>query len=224
MRVRFATTTALDGLDLVANRGRVTALLGPNGAGKTTLLRCLTGLITPDAGEVRVLGEEPGSPVAQSSLGVMPQATGAWSGMRAGELVAYLARLYAHPLDVGALITQFGIDAFARTPYRRLSGGQQQLVNLAGAVVGRPSVVALDEPTAGMDPRVRRHTWSLIRDLRAAGVSVLLTTHDMAEAQALADDVVIIDHGRATVSGSVAELTSERSLEELFLEHTEEDA
>ncbi|WP_022909796.1 ABC transporter ATP-binding protein [Aestuariimicrobium kwangyangense] len=220
--VTFGAVTALDSLSLRALRGHVTALLGPNGAGKTTLLRTCTGLVGPRSGTVRVLGQAPGSPDLGARLGVMPQSTGAWSGVRAGELVHFLAGLYATPLDPDTLITHLGIDAFARTTYRRLSGGQKQAVNLAGAIVGRPELVFLDEPTAGMDPHARRRTWALVRDLRAAGVSVLLTTHDMVEAEQLADEVVLIDHGRAVMSGAVPELTRTTSLEELFLSHTDE--
>ncbi|MGO1973898.1 MAG: ABC transporter ATP-binding protein [Propionibacteriaceae bacterium] len=212
---------ALDGLSLTATRGRVTAVLGPNGAGKTTLVRCCTGLLTPASGSIRVLGETAGSAANRSRVGLMPQSTGAWSGIRPDELLRYLASLYAHPLDVTALLVRFGIDEFARTPYRRLSGGQQQAVNLAGALVGRPELVFLDEPTSGMDPHARRATWELITQLRDHGVSVVLTTHAMDEAAALADQVHIVDRGRLAVSGTVTELTRDgSSLEDVFLAHT----
>lgn len=117
-------------------------------------------------------------------------------------------------------MTLLGIDAFATTPYRRLSGGQQQLVNLAGALIGRPELVFLDEPTAGLDVRVKRSVWELVRQVRDSGVAVLLTTHDMREAAELADEVHIIDRGRVTVSGSVEELTRVDDLETVFLSHT----
>lgn len=215
-------TQALSALSLEAHRGRITAILGPNGAGKTTLLRCCTGLITPDSGRIEVLDRLPGDPDLGARVGVMPQSTGAWSGVRAAELIEFLAGLHAHPLDHEALVRRLGIDAFARTPYRRLSGGQRQAVNLAGAIVGRPELVFLDEPTAGMDPHARRRTWQVIRELHEAGVTIVLTTHDMVEAEQLADDVVLIDHGRAVLAGSVAEVTSERGLEEVFLQSTDE--
>jgi ABC-2 type transport system ATP-binding protein len=151
----------------------------------------------------------------------MPQSTGAWSGIKAIELLHYLAGLYAHPHDVDTLVRRCGIAPFARTPYRRLSGGQQQAVNLAGALIGRPELVFLDEPTAGMDPHARRATWTLFDELRAAGVAIVLTTHAMDEAQALADQVYIVDAGRVTVAGTVGELTAgDRSLEDVFLAHT----
>jgi ABC-2 type transport system ATP-binding protein len=219
--VRFRRRTVLEGLSLTARRGRLTAVLGPNGAGKTTLVRCCTGLVALSAGSISVLGSTVGSKWAAARIGVMPQTTGAWSGIKPIELLTYLASLYANPQHPGALISRLGIDAFARTPYRRLSGGEQQSVNLAGALVGRPELVFLDEPTAGMDPHARRATWELLAELRTAGVSVVLTTHAMDEAAALADRVFILDDGRVAVSGTVEELTKDgRSLEDVFLSHT----
>lgn len=221
LTVTLGGRRVLDRLSLSAARGELTAVLGPNGAGKTTLIRCCTGLLKADSGSVSVLGSPPGSAAAAARVGLMPQSTGAWSGIKALELLRYLAGLYAHPLDVDALAERCGITGFARTPYRRLSGGQQQAVNLAGALIGRPELVFLDEPTAGMDPHARRATWTLLDELRSAGVSIVLTTHAMDEAQALADHVYIVDAGRVTVSGTVAELTAgERSLEDVFLAHT----
>jgi ABC-2 type transport system ATP-binding protein len=211
----------LNELTLSAAPGELTAVLGPNGAGKTTLIRCCTGLLRPQAGRVLVLGRAAGSADVAPRVGLMPQSTGAWSGIKAAELLRYLAGLYAHPLDVSALVERCGISAFASTPYRRLSGGQQQAVNLAGALIGRPELVFLDEPTAGMDPHARRAAWALLSELRAAGVAIVLTTHAMDEAQVLADQVFIVDAGRVTVAGTVTELTAgERSLEDVFLAHT----
>lgn len=220
VRLARSGRTILDGLSLSAAGGEVTALLGPNGAGKTTTIRCCTGLLTPDEGRIELLGSAPGSAAVTARIGFMPQSTGAWSGVTARQLLGYLGRLYAHPQRVDDLIDALRLGSFADTAYRRLSGGQQQLVNLAGALVGRPSLVFLDEPTAGLDPHVRRDVWQLIRDLRGSGVSVLLTTHAMDEAAALADRVWIIDHGRVTVSGTVPELTATASLEDVFLAHT----
>nr|NLI51016.1 ABC transporter ATP-binding protein [Propionibacterium sp.] len=220
MRLSLGGRRILDGLTFHAAPGAVTALLGPNGAGKSTTIRCCTGLVRPDAGRLTVLGHAPGSPDAAARVGLMPQSTGAWSGIRPDELLRYLASLYAHPHRPEDLIAELGIGPFARTPYRRLSGGQQQLVNLAGALVGRPELVFLDEPTAGLDPHVRRHTWSLIRRLADAGVAVVLTTHAMDEAATLADHVWLLDAGRIVVHGTVAELTRDASLEDVFLTHT----
>jgi ABC-2 type transport system ATP-binding protein len=221
----YGSRTVLDGLTLRARQGELTAVLGPNGAGKTTLLRCCTGLLKPAGGTLRVLGERPGSAGNASRVGLMPQSTGAWSGVRAAELLRYLAGLYAQPLDVEALIARLGIDSYARTTYRRLSGGQQQTVNLAAALVGRPELVFLDEPTAGLDPHARRSTWQLLRELRASGVTIVLTTHAMEEAAALADEVYIVDLGRVTVSGTVAQLTRDgQDLEAVYLANTHAEA
>lgn len=221
LTVSFGQRRALDELTLRAAAHQLTAILGPNGAGKTTLIRCCGGLIRPDAGALTVLGDLPGSAAGAARVGIMPQSTGAWSGIKPLELLGYLAGLYARPLSVDALADRLGLHQLARTPYRRLSGGQQQAVNLAGALIGRPELVFLDEPTAGMDPHARRSTWELLEELRASGVSIILTTHAMEEAAALADRIHILDHGHVAVSGTVDGLTADGStLEEVFLSHT----
>jgi ABC-2 type transport system ATP-binding protein len=220
VRLSLGGRVVLDSLSLSAAAGAVTAVLGPNGAGKTTMIRCCTGTLVPDGGRIEVLGSPAGSAAANDRVGLMPQSTGAWSGVKPRELLAYLASLYATPLPPRELATALGIDAFAGTPYRRLSGGQQQLVNLAGAIIGRPELVFLDEPTAGLDPHVRRQVWTLIRDLRAAGVAVVLTTHAMDEAEQLADHVVLLDHGRPVAAGTVTGVAAGRSLEQAFLDLT----
>lgn len=220
VNLKLGENQVLAGLSLSAQPGEVTAVLGPNGAGKTTLIRCCTGIFEPDSGSIEVLGAPAGSASANARIGLMPQSVGAWSGIRPDELLAYLGSLYADPHPSAELIEVLGITTFARTPYRRLSGGQQQLVNLAGAIIGRPELVFLDEPTAGLDPHARRDVWQLIRDLRDAAVAVVLTTHDMAEAEQLADQVALINAGRVVTAGKVAELTAGKQLEQLFLELT----
>ncbi len=214
---RFGATTAVDGIDLELPVASVLALLGPNGAGKTTTVEVCEGFLTADAGEVRVLGIDPaGAPDAlRARIGVMPQGGGAYPGVRASEMLGLVAACSAHPLDTEWLLDVLGLTGCARTPYKRLSGGQQQRLALACAVVGRPELVFLDEPTAGLDPQARRLVWELIDALRRDGVAVLLTTHLMEEAESLADDVVIIDHGRVVAHGSPAVLTSAGSVQEL---------
>jgi ABC-2 type transport system ATP-binding protein len=140
-------------------------------------------------------------------IGVMLQNGGAWSGVRAVEMLRHVASLHAYPLDVDLLVERLGLGSCGRTPYRRLSGGQQQRLALAMAVVGRPELVFVDEPTAGMDPQARRATWELLEELRADGVTIVLTTHYMDEAERLADTIHVIDHGRLIASGSPFELT-----------------
>ncbi|MEV5242233.1 ABC transporter ATP-binding protein [Streptomyces cinnamoneus] len=205
---RYGPKTAVDGLDLTVAAGGVTAVLGPNGAGKTTTIETCEGYRRPDAGTVRVLGLDPlaDSAALRPRIGVMLQSGGIYAGARAEEMLRHTASLHAHPLDVGALIERLGLGDCGRTSYRRLSGGQQQRLSLAMAVVGRPELVFLDEPTAGLDPQARHATWALVRELRADGVTVVLTTHYMDEAEQLADDVAIIDGGRVVAQGSPEEL------------------
>jgi ABC-2 type transport system ATP-binding protein len=209
LRMRYGDTVAVDGLSLEVARGSITAVLGPNGAGKTTTLETCEGYRRPRGGRVRVLGLDPDARRGEllPRIGVMLQSGGAWSGVRAVEMLRHIATLHAHPLDVGMLVDRLGLASCGRTPYRRLSGGQQQRLSLAMAVVGRPELVFVDEPTAGMDPQARRTTWELLEELRHDGVTTVLTTHYMDEAERLADHVHVIDRGRLIASGSPFELT-----------------
>jgi ABC-2 type transport system ATP-binding protein len=209
LRMAYGATTAVDGLSLTVARGSITAVLGPNGAGKTTTLETCEGYRKPQGGSVRVLGLDPQTQRRDllPRIGVMLQSGGAWSGVRAVEMLRHVATLHAHPLDVSMLVERLGLESCGRTPYRRLSGGQQQRLALAMAVVGRPELVFVDEPTAGMDPQARRATWGLLDELRRDGVTIVLTTHYMDEAERLADQVHVIDRGRLIASGSPYELT-----------------
>ena len=209
LRMAYGATTAVDGLSLTVARGSITAVLGPNGAGKTTTLETCEGYRRPQGGSVRVLGLDPQAQRRDllPRIGVMLQSGGAWSGVHAVEMLQHIATLHAHPLDVPMLVERLGLESCGRTPYRRLSGGQQQRLALAMAVVGRPELVFVDEPTAGMDPQARRATWSLLDELRRDGVTIVLTTHYMDEAERLADQVHVIDRGRLIASGSPLELT-----------------
>ncbi|MFP5021365.1 ABC transporter ATP-binding protein [Pseudonocardia phyllosphaerae] len=206
--VRYGTTTAVDGVDLDLARGEVLALLGPNGAGKSSTVEVCTGLLRPDAGTVRVLGRDPRDEAVRPRLGVMPQGGGAYPAVRTGEMLHLVADCAADPIDPNLLIDVLGLRPHARTPFKQLSGGEQQRLALACAVVGRPELVFLDEPTAGLDVQARHLVWELVDALRRDGVGVLLTTHLMEEAERLADDVVIIDHGRVVAHGSPAQLTA----------------
>jgi ABC-2 type transport system ATP-binding protein len=205
----YGGKVAVDGLTLTARRGEVTAILGPNGAGKTTTVEVCEGYRRADGGTVRVLGLDPAADGARlrPRVGVMLQSGGIPPAVPAGEYLTLLSKFHAHPLDPAELLETVGLSGSARTAYKRLSGGQQQRLSLAAAVIGRPELVFLDEPTAGMDPQARHATWDLVAGLKAAGVSVILTTHFMEEAERLADHVVIIDKGRAVADASPAELT-----------------
>ena len=199
----------MNGLDLTLTAGTLLALLGPNGAGKTTTVEICEGFTRADAGQVRVLGLDPWrqSAALRPRIGVMLQAGGAHASARTGEMLKLMARCSANPLDPGWLLDMLGLTASARTPVRRLSGGQVQRLGLAMALVGRPELLFLDEPTAGMDPQARHLVWDLLRAARADGVSILLTTHLLDEAELLADRIVIMDGGRSVADGTPAELT-----------------
>lgn len=199
---------AVDNLDLDVQRAEVFALLGPNGAGKTTTVEMCEGFLRPDSGSIEILGLDPATENAKlrERIGVMLQGGGGYPAARAGEMLNLVAAYAADPLDPQWLLDTLGLADAARTTYRRLSGGQQQRLALACAVVGRPELVFLDEPTAGMDAHARIVVWDLIDALRRDGVTVVLTTHQLAEAEQLADRLVIIDHGATVAAGTPAEL------------------
>lgn len=206
----YAGVRVVDGLSLTAAPGAVTAVLGPNGAGKTTAIECCEGLRTPDAGRVRVLGLDPVADGARvrSRVGVMLQDGGLPAAARAAAVLAHVAALYARPRPLGELTDRLGLRPLGRTQVRRLSGGERQRLALACAVVGRPELVFLDEPTAGLDPHARLAVRDLVAELRDEGVAVVLTTHLMTDAEELADHVVVVDHGRVIAQGSPATLVA----------------
>ena len=194
----YGSTRAVDGLSLSVEAGEVFAILGPNGAGKTTTLEILEGYRGPDAGTVRVLGLNPWRDGARlkARTGVMLQQDGLHPGLSAREVLRLYAGFFARPLDPVRLLDQVGLSDAAATRCRRLSGGQKRRLALAVALIGRPELVFLDEPTTGMDPQARLATWDIVRGLRDDGTTVVLTTHFMDEAERLADRVAIVDRGR----------------------------
>ena len=198
----------VSGVSLSAERGQVTALLGANGAGKTTTLECAQGLQKRSGGTISLLGQDPATAGAdlRSRVGVMLQDGGLPPSARPLPLLRHIAGLYAHPWPVDDLVQRLGIDTFSRTTVRRLSGGQKQRLALAAALVGRPEVLFLDEPSAGLDPQSRQLVFELIGELRDSGMGIILTTHLMDDAQRLADYVYIIDGGRNVAEGTVQEL------------------
>ena len=215
---RFGAVEALRGLTWSARAGEVTCVLGPNGAGKTTGVEIAVGLQRPDAGTVRVLGADPwGAGAAhRARVGVMLQDGGLPQSVRPVALLEHLARFWERPADVSALVRRLGIEDFARTTVRRLSGGQRQRVALAGALVGRPEVAFLDEPTAGLDPHARREVHSIIAETAAGGCATVVTTHSFEEAERLADRVVIVVAGRVVADGTLAEVAGTDGLEATY--------
>lgn len=201
---------AVDGLSISAEPGEVLALLGPNGAGKTSTVETLEGYRRAASGEVRVLGMDPWTSRRQLAprIGVMLQRGGVYPSMSPAEVLELFASYYDEPQDTRLLVERLGLQGVSRTPWRHLSGGEQQRLSLALALVGRPEVAFLDEPGAGVDPSGRVAIREVVRELRSEGVCVLLTTHELDDAERLADRVVIIDKGRALAEGTPAELMS----------------
>lgn len=207
---RYGALTAVAGLDLTVERGETLALLGPNGAGKTTTVECLEGYRRPDAGSVRVLGLDPIADARQLAprIGIMLQEGGLYPHVRPAEVLHTFAAFHDDPEDPDALLASLGLDDVRDVRYRSLSGGQKQRLALALALIGRPEVLFLDEPTAGLDPVARRTTWELLAQRTRTGTTILLTTHLLDEAAAVADRVAIVDRGRLRLMGTPAELTA----------------
>ncbi|MCR6687849.1 ABC transporter ATP-binding protein [Cellulomonas sp.] len=208
LRKTYGTKKAVDGLDLVVERGEILAVLGPNGAGKTTTVEILEGFRERDAGDVRVLGEDPAHAgrAWRSRLGVVLQSTDDLAEATVGELVRHFARFYPDPRDPEEVIDAVGLREKVNTRTRQLSGGQRRRVDVALGIVGRPELVFLDEPTTGFDPQARRDFWDLITSLRDDGATILLTTHYLEEAEHLADRVVVVSSGTVVAQGSPQDL------------------
>ncbi|MCT1807370.1 ABC transporter ATP-binding protein [Dermabacter hominis] len=212
LRKQFGSVTACENVSLSAKFGEITALLGPNGAGKSTTIACATGLLSPDGGEVQLLGADPLTHDAETRarVGVMLQDGGLTSGATPAQLLAYASSLYARPRDWRALSRELGIDSFSSTLVRRLSGGQRQRLSLALSLLGVPDVLFLDEPTAGMDVAVKRRTRELIRAEAERGAAVILTSHALDDIASLADRVIVIAEGSVKADGTLADV--ERTL------------
>ena len=207
---RYGERVALDGVDLTVAAGELVAVLGPNGAGKTTTVEIVEGYRRADTGSVRVLGEDParGGRSLRARVGLMLQSGGIDLRARPMETVRQYARFHEDPRDPAELVDLLGLRSVAATPFRRLSGGERQRLALALALVGRPEVLILDEPTAGMDPEARAVVRGLIAEQRAAGVAILLTSHDLTDVERLADRIVLLVGGRVVATGTPAELAA----------------
>jgi ABC-2 type transport system ATP-binding protein len=206
--VRYGELTAVDGLTFSAAAGEVLALLGPNGAGKTSTLQCVMGYRRPASGRLTVHGLDPAADHRRlvARMGVMLQQGGIYPMLGPRAALRLFASYYREPDDPERLLHLLSLEGVARTPWRHLSGGEQQRLSLALALIGRPDVLLLDEPTAGVDPEGRQKVRQVVDTARRAGACVLLTTHELPEAEHLADRVVIVNHGRVVAEGTPAEL------------------
>lgn len=203
---RYGAATALDGVDLALHPGELLALLGPNGAGKTTSVSLLLGLQRPDAGEARLFGMDPQHLEARRRIGVMLQEAALQSALRVDELIRLTAGYYPKPRAFAEIVQLAGVADFLRRRYGKLSGGQKRRVQFALAICGDPEILFLDEPTVGLDHDARTAMWKTLRELVTRGCSIVLTTHYLEEAEALADRVAVLARGRIVAEGSVDEI------------------
>ena len=203
---RYGTVTALDGVSFSVSRGETVALLGPNGAGKTTAISLMLGLRPPTSGEVRIFGHDPRDAAARTRMGAMLQESGVPATLKAREIVEFFAALYPAPADPMDVLATAELTHRADARVATLSGGEKQRLYFALALVGRPDVLFLDEPTVSLDVETRRRFWKEIRGLVGRGITLVLTTHYIEEADALADRVVVVDHGRIIAEGKPSEI------------------
>lgn len=203
---RFGDVVALSGVDIAARPGEVLAVLGPNGAGKTTAINIMLGLLKPTTGTARIFGADPRSPRNRLRLGAMLQVSGVPATLTVREHIASFATYYPKPLGIDETIALAGLEAVANRAYGKLSGGQQQRLHFALAMVGDPDLLFLDEPTTGLDVASRRTFWSNVREFLGGNRTVILTTHYLEEADALADRVVVLDRGRVVAEGTPTEI------------------
>ena len=205
---RYGATVALDDVDLAARPGEVLALLGPNGAGKTTAVHLMLGLLRPTSGEARLFGHDPRATSAKMRVGTMLQISGVPATLTVREHLRSFAAYYPAPLPIDHVLELAGLSDVAPKQYGKLSGGQKQRVHFALALVGNPDLLFLDEPTTGLDVASRRAFWEQVRSFLHGGRTVVLTTHYLEEADALADRVVVLDHGRVLAEGTPAAIKS----------------
>ncbi|MEU1749354.1 ABC transporter ATP-binding protein [Micromonospora arida] len=210
LKKRYGDLVAVDDVSLAVEAGEIFGVLGPNGAGKTTTVECVAGLRVPDGGGVSVLGLDPRRDAAQlrQRVGVQLQESQLPDQLRVAEALELYASFYRDPADPAKLIERLGLGEKRNTAYKKLSGGQKQRLSIALALVGNPEIAILDELTTGLDPQARRDTWSLIEQVRDSGVTIVLVTHFMEEAERLCDRVAVIDRGRVVALDTPAGLVS----------------
>ena len=216
VRKRYGDTEALRGVSLAVEEGEIFGVLGPNGAGKTTLVECMSGLRRPDGGRLSVAGLDPlrDRDRLRQLVGVQLQESALPDKLRVIEAVDLYASFYPHPADGERLLETLGLGAKRDTRYAQLSGGQKQRLSVALALIGEPRIAVLDELTTGLDPQARREVWSLIEDIRAGGVTVVLVTHFLEEAERLCDRIAVIDDGRVVALDTPAALASQQAGEQ----------
>ncbi|SHI48990.1 ABC-2 type transport system ATP-binding protein [Tessaracoccus bendigoensis DSM 12906] len=233
VRKTFGEVLAIDDLTFAVDENEIFGILGPNGAGKTTTVECIAGTITPDRGQVTVLGADPARQrsLVRERVGYQLQSTALPPALRVGEAMELFAAFYESPADVGSMLDLVGMTGERRRPFGKLSGGQQQRLSIALALVGQPQVAVFDELTTGLDPQGRRDAWQLIEQIRNRGITVILVTHFLDEAERLCDRIAIIDKGRSRFIGSPTELmdatphasTSPHRLEDAYLRLLDQD-
>jgi ABC-2 type transport system ATP-binding protein len=213
---RYGETIAVDDVSFSVERGEIFGILGPNGAGKTTTVECIEGLRSPDGGTVRVLGLEPRDSELRQLVGAQLQESALPEKLKVREALELYASFYRDPADPGALLAELGMTEHQHKPYKKLSGGQKQRLSIALALIGNPEIAVLDELTTGLDPQARRDTWDLVEAIRDRGVTVVLVTHFMAEAERLCDRIAVIDSGRVvavdTPGGLVDRVSADTTL------------
>ena len=212
---QFGKIKALDGFDLTVNRGELLALLGPNGAGKSTAISILLGLQRADAGSAELFGLDPQDIAGRRRIGIMMQEVALPGVMRPRELLEQVASYYPTPYDVEPVLKRLSLENLAQRPYGKLSGGQKRQVQFAMAICGRPELLFLDEPSVGLDVQARESLWRVVRDLLHEGCSIVLTTHYLEEAEALADRVAVMARGRLIANGSVEEIRAHVTRKEI---------
>ncbi len=218
LRKRYGDTVALEDVSLSIEEGEIFGILGPNGAGKTTLVESISALRRPDGGSIRVAGLDPLRQRDQlrQKLGVQLQESALPDKLRVGEALELYASFYPHPADSDRLLEMLGLAGKRNTRYSRLSGGQKQRLSVALALIGRPRIAVLDELTTGLDPQARREVWALIEEIRASGVTVVLVTHFLEEAERLCDRIAVIDDGRVVALDTPAALASRQGAEQVI--------
>ncbi|WP_116206627.1 ABC transporter ATP-binding protein [Amycolatopsis circi] len=222
LRKAYAGRVVVDGVSFSVERGEIFGVLGTNGAGKTTTVECLQGLRSPDSGTISVLGLDPARDAAElrRRVGTQLQDARLPEKLRVREALSLFASFYPNPADIDTLLTRLGLDAHRDIAFGKLSGGLRQRLSIALALVGNPELAILDELTTGLDPHARQETWQLVENVRASGVTVVLVTHFMDEAQRLCDRLVLLDQGRVVATGAPADLladTGQPTLHDAFV-------